>query len=72
MILPKKTMKMHTICRNNNTQAKLLFGLGYCGALNGSHTVDAFYNKLFNLYNNSTKVHLDTIKGYANTVVNNL
>lgn len=41
-------------------------------ALNGSHTVNAFYNKLFNLYNNSTKVHLDTIKGYANTVVNNL
>lgn len=41
-------------------------------ALNGSHTVDIFYDKLYYLYNNSTKEHLNTIKGYANTVVNNL
>lgn len=41
-------------------------------ALNGSYTVNSFYGKLFNLYTNSTKVHLNTLKSHANTVVNNL
>ncbi|GEM52738.1 hypothetical protein EB1_25280 [Empedobacter brevis NBRC 14943 = ATCC 43319] len=41
-------------------------------ALNGNHSVDSFYDKLFNLYTNSTKVHLNTLKSHANTVVNNL
>lgn len=41
-------------------------------ALNNSHTATAFYDKLYNNYTNSTKVHLTTLKGHANTVISNL
>lgn len=41
-------------------------------ALNSSRTVDQFFTRLRNLYNNSTENNLQPIQDYANTIVNSL
>lgn len=41
-------------------------------ALNGSHTIDAFGNKLKLLYNNPTEIFVDDVTTYSQTVIDNL